>query len=110
MGFSYKEFRKLTFEKPIVYLISSYNNEHLKIGTANHQVDRVGQIQTCQPGPITIVSYIESNEYASIEKNLHKEFSDYKVYGEWFTNESVIVERFLELNSKHPSSFQTHLP
>ena len=100
MGFSYSEFKKLTFEKPIVYLVSSYNNKHLKIGTANHQVTRVGQIQTCQPGPITIVSYIESDDYASIEKKLHNEFSDYNTHGEWFINENAIVERFIKLGGK----------
>ena len=101
MGFSYKEFRKLSFKKPIVYLVSSYNNKHLKIGTANHPISRLSQIQTCQPGPITIVSFIESDNYALIEKKLHKEFSDYNVHGEWFTNEIIIVERFFELGGKY---------
>ena len=93
-----KEFRNLNLEKPIVYLVASYDKKHLKIGSATHPKDRIGQIQTCQPGDITIVSFIETNDYNSIEKQLHEEFKDYNTWGEWFTNNPKIINRFVEIN------------
>ena len=95
---SLKEFRNLNLEKPIVYLVASYDKKHLKIGSATHPKDRIGQIQTMQPGPITIVSFIETNDYNSIEKQLHEEFKDYNTWGEWFTNNPKIINRFVEIN------------
>ena len=95
---SLKEFRNLSLEKPIVYLVASYDKKHLKIGSATHPKDRIGQIQTCQPGDITIVSFIETNDYNSIEKQLHEEFKDYNTRGEWFTNNPKIINRFIEIN------------
>lgn len=76
-----------------VYVMSC--QEFVKIGIAGNPISRLSGMQTANPHEVVLerayfpkVDFIEA---ASLEALLHKELSDYKVRGEWFSQEALKV-------------------
>ena len=75
-----------------VYLMKSSATGYLKIGTSHKPAERAIKLQTGNGGKITIISLIRGGP--TLEKRLHKMFSDYRKHGEWFEDDPRIIEFF----------------
>lgn len=75
-----------------VYFIQSENG-HVKIGSSANPDERLRQLQTASSFQLNIVGVIESENYKTVEKNLHKTYKSSRIQGEWFdiTKEEVNI-------------------
>lgn len=78
-----------------IYFIQSVIGGPVKIGTANNIEVRIKQHQTGSPFTLKIIKTIE-NVSRKTERELHKIYSDYRVHGEWFSEE--ILKLNFEVN------------
>ncbi len=82
---------------PFVYLIRA--NKKYKIGYSTNVESRIRTFNTANSEPCTIVGVAPGG--SKLEKQLHKEFSKYRIHGEWFLKTDlktdVIFDRFQEL-------------
>ena len=90
-----------------VYVIKNPLNETVKIGVAQDVDKRIKQLQTGAGIELELIykSLICSNAF-SIENDVHKEFDEYRTFGEWFKINPSTVINFLEtktyvLNSEY---------
>ena len=67
-----------------VYVIRIQNTEKYKIGETKNLKRRIQQLSTGNPENIKIVYFIATKSYNSLEKHLHKNFSEFRIGGEWF--------------------------
>jgi hypothetical protein len=58
--------------------------DRYKIGRTENLTSRLRSIQTSNPKAIEVVHTIESEDFAAIEKAIHRKFKDQRVRGEWF--------------------------
>jgi hypothetical protein len=65
-----------------VYLMRC--NRHYKIGVAKDVMKRLVAIQIGNPYNVTIVQHKEFDNPVSVEKELHRKYSERNVGGEWF--------------------------
>ena len=62
----------------------------IKIGFSDDVRTRVTQLKSsAPPGEITFLGYMPGDR--SMEKHLHKKFSEYRSYGEWFRSHSALL-------------------
>lgn len=69
-----------------VYVIESEGR--VKIGIAESPMVRLGYLQLACPFKLTLVAerqYASRREARDVEKALHQQFSDRRLWGEWFT-------------------------
>ena len=59
------------------------NNEFVKIGITNNLDNRIKEMQTGNPYKLKIGAYIP-NISKTLERKIHKMFSQYRQNGEWF--------------------------
>ncbi|WP_243397468.1 GIY-YIG nuclease family protein [Crocosphaera subtropica] len=74
-------------ETEYVYLIYSEVMNAIKIGRAKNVEKRFTSLQTAHPYPLKIIKTLKvSGKKAAIdlEKQLHQQFADYRLSGEWF--------------------------
>lgn len=71
---------------PFVYFIHEDGNDNVfKIGkTSIHPADRCIQLQTGNPRRLVIYRWIETPDYSAIEENLHTQYAQVHIRGEWF--------------------------
>jgi hypothetical protein len=68
---------------PVVYFIEAVGCDLIKIGVTRHMMwDRLRQIRSGSPVPVTVIGIIEGD--AAIERQLHLRFRDLWSHGEWF--------------------------
>jgi len=68
-----------------VYVIHAVGTDRYKIGMTLRDVDyRVREISTSCPFELSIVTSVEFEDCALVEKFLHEEFAHQRVTGEWF--------------------------
>lgn len=67
-----------------VYLIHNATQDTYKIGKSKDPVKRLSQLRTSSPDEIAIVCTIETSDMDRLEGELHQEFADKHIRGEWF--------------------------
>lgn len=67
----------------------------LKVGFSKDVVKRLKQHQTSNPY-IVPLGYIQTNDYKSLEKEIHYKARIYKIKKEWFLNKEQIKKYFYE--------------
>jgi hypothetical protein len=85
---------------PGVYLLRCpYNNiTMLKIGFSNNVLKRLKTHISSNP-LIEPIGFIMTDDYKTLEKEIHKKCNIYKYSTEWFYDKSQIVEYFKTHNS-----------
>lgn len=66
-----------------VYFIQAASGGPIKIGRAIDIDRRLVQLQTASPEPLIVLAVIENGGHAK-ERELHKQFAEYRLQGEWF--------------------------
>jgi hypothetical protein len=95
-----------------VYAIRAIGTSKIKIGTTSNLSVRLATIQQCTPFPLEIAASWPGDE--RLEKLLHEELADYRLYGEWFEIDLRVVEsevcRLMEITQEpemlKPRQFQ----
>lgn len=84
--------------------------DFVKIGIAFDPKDRLSQLQSGSPLPLTMVSYIKAG--AALERVLHKRFSQYRHNREWFKLDGRLKEFIstISLKNKDSPCVQLHTP
>lgn len=80
----------------ILYVIEAKGKEMVKIGITNDLGKRLSGLNTSSPFPLIVKYSFELNdaEAEKQEKNLHHEFRDTRLNGEWF-KKTVFMEEML---------------
>lgn len=89
-------------ETEYVYLIYSEANNAIKIGRAKNVEERLQALQTAHPYPLKILKILEvSGKKAAIdlEKQLHQQFAEYRLLGEWFKASEALMNFSQEQNN-----------
>jgi len=85
-------------KQPIVYLLKV--NDRYKIGRTKNMELRFKRCIGLCPYPINLIWFLPTNDYAEIEKGLHKIFSDKRVHYEWFKLSDNEVKSIMDISSK----------
>lgn len=86
-----KPVNKLTY----VYLMKDNNTGYYKIGRSDNPVIRERTLQSQKP---TIEMILNWKTFASTEKELHREFFDKRIRGEWFDLDEIDINFIKELS------------
>lgn len=80
-----------------IYIIKNPLNDTIKIGVAQNVEKRLKQLETGAGIELELIykSLVCSNAF-SIEQTVHKNFEEYRTFGEWFRVSSNIVIDFLD--------------
>lgn len=82
-------------QRGYVYIIRSHATNEIKIGKTTNPQKRLNDIRM-YVGNIHVIGIIESDSYSGIEKQMHDEFKEYRVRGEWFVfNDIEIVHKYI---------------
>lgn len=75
-----------------VYFIRQ-SKDCFKIGmTKGAPIDRLNQLQTSSPVPLSMYKYVGTTDPKYLEKLLHQEFAPYRLSGEWFEITSEMID------------------
>lgn len=87
-----------------VYFIG--NSEAVKIGYTNNLHTRLHSIRTGNPQSIELLAHFESSNVVDDEKQLHHEFRDFRMNGEWFKCNVKLdfVIKFLKSYDSNPNA------
>lgn len=78
-----------------VYFIQLDNAGPIKIGRAKNPIKRLKGLQTAAHKQLRLLAVIPGN--STTEKELHREFRDLRIGGEWFRAESILLAKIREL-------------
>lgn len=85
--------------KGYVYFIKQENEDLFKIGiTYKDPNARLRSMQTGTPHKLEMFGLVSSDNPRRLEKELHKQFKDYHIRGEWFRLTQEQVKNYLEGN------------
>lgn len=90
-------------KKGYIYFIKEYNFDFVKIGFSSCPEIRLKEIQRMNPHTLVLLGKIKGS--IKMEKNLHKKFKKYKVFGhkgEWFYYMGILktyIENILKENA-----------
>lgn len=73
-----------------VYIIQSGITKHIKIGHSINVTQRVKSLKTSSPERLLLLGVVKDK--ALTERDIHKEFSDDRVKGEWFNPSPRLLE------------------
>lgn len=79
--------------KKYVYLVKA--GEYFKIGITNRVGDRLAAIQTCNPIEVELLHTKEVTNAGIVEKELHTNYTDFAVRGEWFKLSEIHVAEII---------------
>ena len=78
--------QKDTNTKPsFIYFIRGDHTNTFKVGISSEPRSRLKNMQTGCPVKLILSRSVEVKNTESVEKELHKAFSKYKIHGEWFS-------------------------
>jgi uncharacterized protein YozE (UPF0346 family) len=87
-----------------IYFIQSGTSGPIKIGyTASSVERRLSNLQTGHPEKLILLVSIEGNR--SLEKQLHNQFNNHHLIGEWFHPHSIILSFIDEIKKKEMGTF-----
>ena len=61
----------------------------IKAGKSKNMVQRIRDIQTCNPRPIKLLG--RTGGYTWTERQIHKKFAHLRIHGEWFRPEKELL-------------------
>ena len=76
--------------KTMVYFIQSVNGGPIKIGYSNNVNERIRELQTASPYKLILLAAIVGG--VRMENDIHKQFSKYRMRGEWFKPAKELME------------------
>lgn len=79
-----------------VYFIQIGKSGDIKIGYSNNIKDRMYTIQTSIPEKIRLLGYIKGDRCK--EKEIHELFKDFKIKGEWFKCNKILIDYLNNVN------------
>jgi hypothetical protein len=82
-----KQKRNYPQEQQQVYFIHSKEARCLKIGISNNPEKRLQALQTGSPHKLEILKTQETNDARKLERELHETFADFRLNGEWFSDD-----------------------
>lgn len=94
-----KDFLISKFRKPEGYVYFLSSDHGYKIGMTNSIDRRISEFNIQLPFEFTLDSYIKSDNYESIEKELHKMMEPVRLNGEWFdlsVHDFEIIDKYCE--------------
>lgn len=71
--------------EPVVYFVQAENGGPVKIGVAKDPARRMAELQAMSPYTLRILATVEGGFRR--EKELHAQFADWRLHGEWFSDE-----------------------
>lgn len=80
-----------------VYFIQIGDSGDIKIGYTNNIKKRLKELQTGSPKKLKLLGYIDGGR--TKEQELHSQFKQYRVNGEWFRLHQEIVD-YINKNTK----------
>lgn len=96
---AYKAKKKDKPNSGYVYFIQGVYGGAIKIGKSKDPEMRLKALQTGYPDTLRILLLIPG--YTKIEQQLHEEFEQYRLNGEWFKPEKPILDKIKELKEKY---------
>lgn len=79
-----------------VYFLKPENAETpIKIGRAKSIERRIYQLQTSLPYDLEIVGFIETDDYISLEEEVHEKLKEYRLRREWFNIDENIAKSII---------------
>jgi len=82
----------------MIYLITCHKTNSCKIGYSSNPSARLSQLQTGNPFPLELTAVISGD--LSLERELHAEFKNCKMQGEWFEYNDFI-KAFFEVDERY---------
>lgn len=79
-----EEQKQLTKRNGYVYVLRQVNGIHYKIGHTNNPTKRKNTFNVKLPFPVEFDVLIKTDDRYSLERQLHQQFADKRVNGEWF--------------------------
>lgn len=84
-----------------VYLLETEGFDFFKIGITGNLDKRLSTIQTHCPFKVNYKCYTLSEMPQAFETELHLEFSDYRIQGEWFKLNEELLEKCVDKIKHH---------
>lgn len=85
--------------KGFVYFIQGECGGGIKIGFSKKPEERLKQLQTGYPDTLKILCLVPGNEQT--ERIFHKQFDAFRLNGEWYKPNNVLLDSINELNAKY---------
>lgn len=85
--------------KGFVYFVQGLCGGAIKIGYSHDPVKRIKELQTGYPDTLTILLMIPGD--LQLESQLHTLFADFRLKGEWFRPEPLLIDKIKELQAKY---------
>lgn len=80
------------FNPGVYFIVPSGNFDYVKIGCSSDFFQRSKQyFWNFGRTPVVLITYAETSDYKSFEKQLHQFFAPNKVEGEWFVTRPVVL-------------------
>lgn len=89
--------------KGVVYFIGDTNGIYVKIGITSNIFSlshRFRSIQGCNPMPLKLLGFIQTNNARKLEKQLHQQFKTHNRIGEWHIL-APEINRYIKENCMH---------
>jgi len=95
-----------------VYFVTGKNKKYVKIGMSSNLNSRLKNLKTGMSDGLYVYGFIYTKDYVKIEKELHKNYLDVNVQGEWFdllpkdcidlikSYKGLVVDKFFVKKSK----------
>lgn len=74
---------------PVVYFLAADSASLVKIGSASMLAKRLKGLATMSPVPLRLACYLRGGQV--LERQLHKQFAEYRAHGEWFRHEGELA-------------------
>jgi hypothetical protein len=95
-----KRMRLFSPNAGFVYLLQAvFPNDHFKIGYSIDPASRIETLGVKLPFPIEPIHLIPTNDVRKAEKQMHQQYANKRVNGEWFKLEKSEVWEICRLNS-----------
>lgn len=82
--------------KGYVYLIQTKDNANIKVGMSINLTNRLKSFNSSMGGNIKLVGFIYCENYQELEKEIHIEYNEKRIVGEWFRLSSKDCENIIE--------------
>lgn len=93
--------RRKPTKQESVYVVGSIDHDYVKIGRSANPRKRFSALQTGYPKELHVFRVFNTDDL-DLEKSLHRKFSDYRTYGEWFVVEGDLADWLEEFGKPVP--------
>jgi predicted GIY-YIG superfamily endonuclease len=89
-----------------IYLIENEisDSKVYKIGYTNNLKKRLTELNTGNPGKLSLLKYFETKIPTKLEKVLHNRYKSKKIKGEWFELDDTDISSFNEICRKYENN------